>query len=172
MLKSVIRLGDPTSHGGHVVSASETMAYGKPIACLGDRVMCPKPGHENCVIVEGSTFWTIDGRPVALDGHLTSCGAVLLSTCREVAHDQEGGGAAAQAAAAAVVQQYQSRQQAHDEQFLLVDAHGSPHADTPFTAKLPTGEIVHGVTDGEGKTPRIRTEDARHVEILLGHLQQ
>ncbi|WP_133678710.1 PAAR domain-containing protein [Paludibacterium purpuratum] len=176
MSKPVIRLGDPTSHGGYVVSASGTIAYGKQIACMGDRVMCPKPGHENCMIAEGSEFWKIYGRPAALDGHKTSCGAVLLSTCGEVTHDHEGGGAEAQAAAAALVRQYQARQeppeQPHDEQFHLVDEHGNPHADTHFTAKLPTGEIVHGVTDSEGRTPRIRTDDARHVEIHLGHIEQ
>ncbi|TJZ66843.1 PAAR domain-containing protein [Chitiniphilus eburneus] len=80
-MKRVIRLGDPTSHGGSVVSASpSTVVMGKAIARLGDKVSCPKPGHSNCVIVEADPNWLVDGKPVALDGHKTSCGAALIAT--------------------------------------------------------------------------------------------
>ena len=77
----VIRLGDPTSHGGTVVSASPTtIINGKQVARLGDSVTCPRPGHGSVVIVEGDPAWLVDGRPVALEGHKTSCGATLIST--------------------------------------------------------------------------------------------
>lgn len=80
-MKRVIRLGDPTTHGGIVVSASPTtMINGIHVARLGDRVTCPKPGHGSVTIVEGDPSWLIDGRPVALEGHKTSCGASLIST--------------------------------------------------------------------------------------------
>lgn len=80
-MRKIIRLGDDTSHGGKVVSAtSHVTVGGKPVARLGDKCTCPKRGHNNCVIVEGDTAWTIDGIPVALEGHKTSCGAVLVSS--------------------------------------------------------------------------------------------
>jgi uncharacterized Zn-binding protein involved in type VI secretion len=80
-MKRVIRLGDPTSHGGTVVSASPTtIINGKRVARLGDEVTCPKPGHGTVTIVEGDPAWLVDGRPVALEGHKTSCGASLIST--------------------------------------------------------------------------------------------
>lgn len=80
-MKRVIRLGDPTTHGGTVVSASPTVIInGKPVARLGDSVTCPQPGHGTVTIVEGDPNWLIDGRPVALEGHKTSCGASLIST--------------------------------------------------------------------------------------------
>lgn len=80
-MKRVIRLGDATSHGGVVVSASSTLdVMGRPVARMGDRCTCPRPGHGNCVIVEGDPGWLIDGVPVALEGHRTSCGAVLVSS--------------------------------------------------------------------------------------------
>lgn len=76
-----IRLGDPTSHGGSVISArSQTNLMGKALACVGDKCSCPLPGHSGCVIVEGDGNWTIDGKPVALNGHKTSCGASLIAT--------------------------------------------------------------------------------------------
>ncbi|MDN0074153.1 PAAR domain-containing protein [Crenobacter sp. SG2303] len=84
-MKPAIRLGDPTSHGGSVVSAaSSTTLFGKPVACVGDKVSCPQQGHSNCTIVEGDSTWLVGGKPVALDGHKTSCGAALISTLPEV----------------------------------------------------------------------------------------
>jgi len=80
-MRKIILLGDETSHGGKVVSAtSHVTVGGKPVARLGDKCTCPKRGHNNCVIAEGDTAWTIDGIPVALEGHKTSCGAVLVSS--------------------------------------------------------------------------------------------
>lgn len=47
---------------------------------LGDKVVCPIQGHGMTTIVEGDANWLIDGIPVALEGHKTSCGASLIST--------------------------------------------------------------------------------------------
>ena len=80
-MKHVIRLGDPTTHGGTVVSASSTtIINGIRVARLGDQVTCPIPGHGTVVIVEGDGNWQTDNRPVALEGHKTSCGVSLIST--------------------------------------------------------------------------------------------
>lgn len=84
-MKRIIRLGDPTSHGGTVVSAaSSTVLFGKPVALLGDQVTCPQQGHSNCTIVEGDSSWLVGGKPVALEGHKVSCGATLISTLPEL----------------------------------------------------------------------------------------
>lgn len=81
-MPNVIRLNDPTSHGGTVVSVSAAWftVDGVPVARVGDQCVCPIPGHSICVIVEGSAVHSIGGIPVAYDGHKTSCGAVLQST--------------------------------------------------------------------------------------------
>lgn len=80
-MKRVIRLGDPTSHGGKVVSAAGNYdIMGLQVARLGDKVTCPQKGHAVSTIVEGDPNWLIDGIPVALEGHKTSCGASLIST--------------------------------------------------------------------------------------------
>ena len=79
-MANVIRLGDPTSHGGKVesVSAKQFTASAIPVARLGDKCTCPL--HGPGTIVEGDQHNTIDGIPVAYEGHKTSCGAVLVST--------------------------------------------------------------------------------------------
>jgi len=80
-MRGVIRLGDPTSHGGKVVSASpKSTVMGLAVARQGDACTCPKRGHHNCAIAEGDPDVLIDGVPVAFEGHKTTCGADLIST--------------------------------------------------------------------------------------------
>lgn len=40
----IIRLGDPTNHGGSVISASGPVVFGKASARVGDQVSCPNRG--------------------------------------------------------------------------------------------------------------------------------
>lgn len=77
-----IRQGDTTSHGGAVQFAplSPNDHCCQPLACVGDVCTCPVPGHTQCVIVEGDPHWSINGRAVALHGHRTSCGAMLIAS--------------------------------------------------------------------------------------------
>lgn len=80
-MRGVIRLNDPTSHGGMVVSAApNSTVMGLRVARRGDICLCPQPGHGACIIIEGDPTVLIDGVPVAFDGHRTSCGAVLITT--------------------------------------------------------------------------------------------
>ncbi|MFK3737507.1 PAAR domain-containing protein [Massilia sp. TN1-12] len=81
-MPNVIRLGDPTSHGGKVVSvgATDFTVDGIAVARVGDACSCPIKGHEGCTIAEGDPHHTIDDIAVAYDGHKTTCGAVLVAT--------------------------------------------------------------------------------------------
>ncbi|MEN6082906.1 PAAR domain-containing protein [Chromobacterium piscinae] len=95
IMKKVIRIGDPTDHGGSVTSATSTTSFfGKNVAVVGDSVSCPQQGHTNCVIVEGDPSWSIGGKAVALEGNKVSCGATLISTLGQVSRDYVGSGAA------------------------------------------------------------------------------
>lgn len=79
MSKKIILLNDTTDHGGTVTSADPQRKYhGRPIARLGDTVECPH--HGKTTIVEGDEQYKIGGIPVALEGHKTSCGAVLVAS--------------------------------------------------------------------------------------------
>lgn len=81
-MPNIIRLGDPTSHGGKVVSAaaSDFIVEGIAIACVDDLCSCPIPGHGITKIVEGDPDYTIEGKAAAYAGHKTGCGAELIST--------------------------------------------------------------------------------------------
>ena len=86
MEKKVIVVGDPTTHGGQVISGSLTQKIeGKPVARLGDLVNCPLfyPGgkpHGVNKIIEGEPGCMVDGLPIALEGHKTECGCALIGT--------------------------------------------------------------------------------------------
>lgn len=81
MALAIVRLGDKTTHGGVVTSASpiHTMR-GIGIARMGDMVACPLPGHGSNPIIEGSPVLSIGGRKVALHGHKSACGCALIAS--------------------------------------------------------------------------------------------
>lgn len=83
-MKRIVRLGDKTSHGGVVVSASSTFdIMGKPAALLHDSVSCPR--HGNNTLVECSAEYHENGRGIAYEGCKTACGATVYASC----HDME-----------------------------------------------------------------------------------
>lgn len=80
--KAQIVLGDKTSHGGRVISGSPSSTWGRPgipIARKGDKVTCPQCAPHLFEIVEGCEDSLDFGAPVALEGHKSSCGAVLIA---------------------------------------------------------------------------------------------
>lgn len=81
MARPVVRLGDKTTHGGAVISASPIHTVrGIGIARVGDMVTCPQPGHGSNPIIEGSPTFSIGGRKVALHGHKAACGCSLIAS--------------------------------------------------------------------------------------------
>lgn len=80
-MKGVLRLGDGTSRGGKVIAASGTsFVNGISVARQGDACICPVTGHTSCLIAEGDPMVLEGGKPVAFQGHKTSCGAALISS--------------------------------------------------------------------------------------------
>jgi uncharacterized Zn-binding protein involved in type VI secretion len=81
-MPNIIRLGDPTSHGGKVIpaSASDLIVDAIAVACVDDPCSCPIPGHGINIIVEGDFDYIIDGKAAVYAGHKTACGAALVST--------------------------------------------------------------------------------------------
>lgn len=60
----------------------------------------------------------------------------------------------------------------HDEQFVLRDGNDRALAETYYTIRLPSGELLHGVTDSQGRTTRYETDGASSIRIYLGHKQE
>ncbi|WP_294613931.1 PAAR domain-containing protein [uncultured Gilliamella sp.] len=80
-MKNVIQLGDATSHGGKVITASSKLiVFTKGVARMGDMVTCPIKGHGVNPIIEGDPQFIEEGKPVAFHGHKTACGCTLISS--------------------------------------------------------------------------------------------
>jgi uncharacterized Zn-binding protein involved in type VI secretion len=78
MTRPFVVLGDTTDHGGAVITAAGTSDIGgQAIACVGDKVRCPR--HGITTITSGDSTVVIDGRPVARHGDKTECGATLVA---------------------------------------------------------------------------------------------
>jgi len=81
MPKGFVLLGDKTTHGGTVISATSTMVVnGKKVALVGDKVSCPIPGHGVNQIVEGSPELSSDGKAIVVDGCKCQCGCQVISS--------------------------------------------------------------------------------------------
>lgn len=74
----LIRMGDTLRPYGGEVREGHYEAFGKPVACAGDSVCCNRHGMTR--ISEGAAASTMDGKPVALDGHRCDCGCQLVSS--------------------------------------------------------------------------------------------
>jgi uncharacterized Zn-binding protein involved in type VI secretion len=80
--KGAIRLGDATSHGGRVLTAtSGTVALGKPAALVGDMTFCPQC-KGTFPIRSASSGNKHEGKQYAYDGDSTACGAKLISSVK------------------------------------------------------------------------------------------
>lgn len=85
MALPIVRLGDLTSHGGTVMSASMTHTIGGiGIARMGDELVCPMHGLN--MIVEGAPNFLVGGRMVALHGHHGACGCSLIASLITATH--------------------------------------------------------------------------------------
>ena len=77
---AAIRLGDSTSHGGKVISASTLFVlHGIAVAQEGDMTHCPKcKGDFPILPSPGSS--TSHGKTLAFEGTQTACGASLIAS--------------------------------------------------------------------------------------------
>jgi uncharacterized Zn-binding protein involved in type VI secretion len=73
------RLGDPSSHGGTIISASiTTTADGKGVARVGDLHQCPQEGHGTTALAHvGAPVLSVDGKQAIWVGDTAACGAAI-----------------------------------------------------------------------------------------------
>src|SRR6185437_6493965 len=86
-LGGLLRLGDPSSHGGVMITASgpdNTMDHGVDCCVEGDLHACPIEGHG--VTPVSPTFFTVitNGIIQLHGGDIAGCGAILFSTTPDV----------------------------------------------------------------------------------------
>ena len=77
----VVRVGDPGSHGGVMITGASTVKVdGKAPCRIGDIYDCPIPAHGPNPLVGGSSVTKIEGAFVSrINEDRTSCGDVITS---------------------------------------------------------------------------------------------
>jgi len=79
--RPVVRLGDPTDHGGEVITALDFQVQGRPVTAEDCWTRCPRCAGE-FRILPGPSGRRHLGRTIAFEGDLTECGARLVSTLK------------------------------------------------------------------------------------------
>ncbi|MDN7427668.1 hypothetical protein CFB89_19450 [Burkholderia sp. AU16741] len=77
-MKNPVCLGDSTTHGGTVKTASSTFALdGRKVALLHDIVSCPEHGDNR--IIETGVGYSESGRRWVVDRCRTECGSHVVA---------------------------------------------------------------------------------------------
>ncbi|WP_278646070.1 PAAR domain-containing protein [Burkholderia lata] len=180
MSRRAVRVGDPTTTGGIVISGSSDMfSNDKAIAVDGDKATCGN--CEGMFPIVGSAVLVIShGRCMALEGDavLCPCRQNLLmsgSDCTFFYEDDDVHGESGYYAANSTTAfssfaptRYGSASGSHDEQYVLREADsGRPLANVRYRIRLSTGKIFTGVTDATGHTQRVTSEYAESIKFEI-----
>ncbi|MCI4450137.1 PAAR domain-containing protein [Klebsiella variicola] len=81
-MSGLVCLGDATTHGGKVITASSTMFInGVQVALVGDLVSCPKHGINP--IQEGDSTAMEQGKNIVVNNCQCACGCRVISSQSE-----------------------------------------------------------------------------------------
>jgi hypothetical protein len=126
------------------------------------------------VIIEGDPTMIVDGEAVALDGHKTSCGAVLISSQRATTKEY-GSSAATNANSFAsffspyVAEEDDVRMKFNDKYQLFDEITNQPMADTEYAVIRESGDVEHGTSDTNGHTHLLSSIiNSEPVKIYIG----
>ena len=187
MAGEIIRLGDPTSHGGSVLEGSLTdICFDKPIAFAGHKTYCPKC-RGTFPIIEGVLTMTFYGKGVALAGMKTGCGATLIATQFSDTVEYGGGGGSATPASRIVglamstlptalgaLRESKAKPIAGDTHAdhtydlafrVQVESTGKVLAHTRYRITLDDGSELVGITGADGMTERICSHHPQNATI-------
>jgi uncharacterized Zn-binding protein involved in type VI secretion len=166
-----IRLGDLTSGGGRVITASGTnfIIDDLPLVLQGDKATCEKHGGiqtfvEHCLgNMDEDKGWVIEGCKL-------SCGCIAYSSCASTFWVEDTIGCGYPASELAQMSPWLSMPAdadsiAYDQQFQLVDEHGQPVPNTKYKIVSATGKLKSGITDAEGKTMRVFATAAEDLHV-------
>jgi len=80
-MRGLVCLGDATTHGGKVITASSSLYInGVQVALVGDLVSCPIPGHGVNKIIEGAPTDMEEGVSIVVDNCQCVCGCKVISS--------------------------------------------------------------------------------------------
>lgn len=167
-MKPTIVVGSVTSHGGIIQEGeSRWLVDGKAAHLGGMSHYCPKCKVISKAIPDSHSL-NIFGKLLIVAGNKSTCGSEYLPQQSLVVVDMTS---ARFPTTSAYSSNFLPSYPYFDEQFILKTDEGELLANTPYTIKMMDGSLKKGVSDGEGKTKRIRTERAENLELYIGHIE-
>ncbi|SCK30751.1 PAAR domain-containing protein [Vogesella sp. LIG4] len=171
--RAIIRLGDPTTHGGVLLEAFSSLhVYGKPASGIGHKGYCPLC-KQAFVIVAAAENVSYFGKNVAVEGMHTSCGAVLIATQLQATIDivPDAKTASTHAMAPEVFRSEARAGLLYGHRFLIVDSESrKPLANRRYTVMHADGRETAGVTDKAGYTESITSACEEEISIQVAFL--
>ena len=144
------------------------------IATLYMKTYCTACKQEGYIAPRGPRWpgTAVNGKAWALSGDINICGCnpppiFYAERGMSMSFTSEQVTALMNNDASTSVRQTQTAQ--YYEQFTLRDAYGRVLCGTYYTIRLPSGSLVHGITDEVGRTERYATECAQRLSVYLGH---
>lgn len=161
--------GDLTTSGAQVISTlpSNARTDGRGMVRRDDpTTVCPKCGRPG-VVAEGESKFNLLGKPIALDGHLVSCGCPpgsnrIIAPLGELSSSST---TAAHSSAEQFSPSGVSPTPIYDEQFILQSLDGIPLPDMPYKITAADGTVFRGTTDRNGRTERVVTKEPQRLTI-------
>ncbi len=162
--KQVIVLGDTTTHGGKVMTASSTFTYMNiPVARIGDMVECPQCKGKY-PIIEGAPSAFDHENKIARHGDRVACGALLISRYNTTGISESG--TVSEAVAAEILTASPPpHQQVFDEQAQLV---APPIDGVPYFIEVKDGRTFSGRVGADGLLPRVTTQEKEDITVYWG----
>ncbi|MEG0483219.1 MAG: PAAR domain-containing protein [Acinetobacter sp.] len=164
-MKALITRGCTTNHGGIIYEADDSfIIQGKAVHLDGMKHFCPQCNVISYAIAANTGFMIVGTRTIVGDGDTSTCGSKYIKNqdlvVRESGVNRE--------TTVNNSNEFLKQDKVFDEQIIAIDQNGQYLPNITFYIETVEGEIYHGMTDFEGKTPRITTNSSSELRIWLG----
>lgn len=161
-----IRQNDKAACGGTVAEGdSFCLSHGRPYSFRGARMACQK----KCVIAEGFTRSSLNGRNQVIHGMKTSGGCPLLSTL----NDLDGvGNESGKEIPIRFVQDNEGAwvgktNEGYDQHFVLTDEQTGKVLPNRYYRMSFNGKVIEGKSDVNGMTAKVTSDEPTEVSIEI-----
>ncbi|MGF6595571.1 hypothetical protein P3T23_000278 [Paraburkholderia sp. GAS448] len=180
MRRRIAVVGDTLTSGGQILDYTQTSGFcfhGHKAALIGESAYCQKCKSMGTIAKAGGPYRIKyhTTREAALDDDIVLCRCptpprIIAGLAGESwVEDREEGYERRMNLSTTRAASTDSAPNRYGQQFTLQDANGHVLCDTYYTVRLPSGSLVHGVTDHMGRTRRYATDGAQRLRVYLGH---
>ncbi|RKG38601.1 PAAR domain-containing protein [Acinetobacter rongchengensis] len=164
-MKALITRGCTTNHGGIIHEADDSfIVQGKAVHLDGMKHFCPQCKVISYAIASNTGFMMVGSRTIVGDGDSSTCGAKYIKNQDLVVRD----GGINIGTRISHSNELPKQNEVFDEQIIAVDQNSQYLSNTTFYIETVEGKIYQGMTDFDGKTPRITTNVSSELRIWLG----